>query len=166
MQSNLYTETFNIRDVDPVKLKERAETEHAAIVQNWNVINKDNRSSELIKMNCYQGHVAEVYFLDNHNFTDNLAKYQDLLNSIEIPIEFKTTTNPDYRAGIEKTFISTHGNQRRYGLNERRYELGYNIPDKIYGFHVNPKTGDYKLVVTATANDLLRKYVLDDEIVL
>ena len=151
---SMVTTKFNQTDIDSVVLKERATEE-------WKKITAVGmRTPHQVLMDCYVGQCVEVYLIEKCGYTNNPNGFYDVFAPDGREIECKVTQWRDWRKGCQ------HHLERKGGLDERRYGWGYGIADKVYFWSYDKTTGDYTFVATATANNNLRRYVLDPHIMI
>tara|TARA_R110002051_G_scaffold308351_1_gene380075 strand:+ start:47 stop:550 length:504 start_codon:yes stop_codon:yes gene_type:complete len=148
LSTSIVTTKFNQKDIDLTLLKERATAEWKKIT----LVGK--RTPHQVLMDCYMGQCAELYLMLFCGYTDNTNGFYDVFS-------------PDGRE-IECKVTRSHHNipQMLDKLDERRYGWGHGIADKVYIWLFDDLSGDYEFYKTASANNDLRRYVLDDEIVL
>lgn len=141
MLSNTSIKTFNIRDIDPFALKNRAKSECDQI---WNSTNaKQGRSYNQVLANCMQGHAAELWLL-KHNYKDNSKKYMDVIDSDNITIDVKAFM--DLNENYTKVAIkNTMERSRKKKISSITSTNGYEFADQIYLYLIDPKDGTYTL---------------------
>jgi hypothetical protein len=100
------------------------------------------------------GQCVELYLMLFCGYTDNPNGFYDVFSLDGREIECKVTRSHHKIPGMLDK------------LDERRYGWGHGIADKVYIWLFDDLSGSYEFYKTATANNDLNRYVLDDEIVL
>lgn len=141
MLSNTSIKTFNIRDIDPSALKNRAKAECDQICNSANA--KQGRSYSQVLVNCMQGHAAELWLL-KHNYKDNSKKYMDVIDPDDITVDVKAFM--DLNENYTQTAIRNNMERcRKKKINSLTSTNGYEFADQVYLYLIDPKDGTYAL---------------------
>jgi hypothetical protein len=122
--------TFNIRDIDPYQLRNRAfaEAESIHVSQGKGLFEA--------RMDCLKGHPAEINLL-NCGYIDNLEKYMDVNKPDGTPVDCKVIV---YK-GSAHFITALRENRRRAMIAKRQYTYA----EELYQYALDNKTGDYCL---------------------
>ena len=160
MQSNLYTATFNTKDLDMREVLRRAAIEAPKIT--WT----DGRSPDIVVAHCIMGQCAEVNAIQNCGFTDNTNDFMDVYSTIMEEMETKVSTTAE---GIRKSIHKIELIRFKYGHHVADKAISYlcdNFPGtrwKEPGFIVNEWDANFTFYRQYLANDerkLYENYVL------
>jgi len=120
---------FNLKEIDPVVLKERAAGEAKKIFAKEST--RRDRTYEEILKTCMYGQAAEVYML-SQGFTDNPEPFQDVLDHEE-PIEVKVTEGEHYVEYVLRRCVA------------KKQQSYTNHPNYVYVWINDKKSFDYYL---------------------
>ena len=123
---------FNARELNSEHLLERAKREASEIFYNPEA--RRGRTFEQVYANVLYGQAPEVYLIQKHGFTDNLTRYQDILEPNGERVEVKTTRTIN---GVSKTLMRTQ--------DWKKTQPYRNLADILYIFIGDDVTGDYRL---------------------
>lgn len=113
VQSNLYTATFNTKDLDTAAAMRRAAVEAPKIT--WT----NGRPPDIVVAHCIMGQCVEQHLIQNCGYTNNPNDFMDVYNTIMAEIETKvSTTEQGIRDAIGK-------------LEYLRWTKGYHIADIV-----------------------------------
>lgn len=123
---------FNARELNSEHLLERAKREASEIFYNQEA--RRGRTFEQVYANVLYGQAPEVYLIQKHGFTDNLTRYQDILEPNGGRVEVKTTHSI---SRVSKTLMRVQ--------KQKKEESWRNLADILYIFIGDEVTGDYRL---------------------
>ena len=83
---------FNLDDINPIRLHERAVNEAKKIASNIS-FKRSGRSWEDLLRQTRRGHAAEVYLIDILGWDDDEREYKDVIDPDGYPVEIKVTGN-------------------------------------------------------------------------
>ena len=81
---------FNLDDINPIRLHERAINEAKKIASNVS-FKQSGRSWEDLLRQTRRGHAAEVYLIDILGWDDDEREYKDVIDPDGYPVEIKVT---------------------------------------------------------------------------
>ena len=116
---------FNAKDLNTDYWVSRAKAE-ATLIYNNPRTRKDRTLHDIIETTLY-GHAAEVYLIENENFTDDLRDFHDITDPQGVPTEIKVTGNKHY---VE--YVLKRANEaKRRRLNQYANKLMVFIGNKV-----------------------------------
>ena len=141
MLSNMSIKTFNVKDIDPILLKERAKKECDQIWNNPN--SRRGRSYNKLLADCMQGHAAEIHLIKN-GYKNNPKKYMDVFDLNDITVDVKAFMNksPAYSAVAIRNTLAREKDKKLQSINSTN---GFEYAEHIYIYLIDPIDGTYAL---------------------
>ena len=102
---------FNINEINPIQLHDRATEEAKKIATNTSFKMSGRTYEDLIRQ-CRRGHAAEIYLIDVLGWDDDEREYKDVIDPDGLPVEIKVTGHKGNIPSMLERFTDIKENQQ------------------------------------------------------